>query len=300
MTRRKSQEEASALLAAAGAEPLEPYQTGHTPWRSRCLNCGREIAPRLSALKRQGACPYCARNKIDPQEAAEAMRAAGLEPLEPYQGTHHKWLCLCSGCGQEIRQTLSRIRAGKGCKACGIMRRAAPLRLDASEALSRAQAVGLEPQEPYPGRASERWHCTCMDCGRSVFPSLANMSAGHGCYYCNRHGGGFAQDRAAIIYVAEHDELRAIKVGVAGVESDRVRHLTSLGWRIAYRLRCDNGSTALDLERQVLNHVRNSLGSGPYLTSEQMPRGGHTETIDPEVVTVNDLVERIRLSAGSI
>ena len=126
------------------------------------------------------------------------------------------------------------------------------------------------------------------------------MTAGHGCFYCKRHGEGFARDRAAFVYVAKHAQWHALKIGVAGVDSSRLQHLTSQGWEIAYRHRVPTGSHALEVERQVLDHVRVTLGSGPYLSREQMPRGGHTETIDPDAVSVTALVERVKAATRDV
>ncbi|MEV4296026.1 hypothetical protein [Microbispora rosea] len=49
------------------------------------------------------------------------MRAAHLEPLEPYQGMHSPWLCRCTlpGCGAICSPRLASIRAGQGgCRSC--------------------------------------------------------------------------------------------------------------------------------------------------------------------------------------
>lgn len=44
----------------AGAEPLDSYIDGATPWRCRCLKCGREIRPRLSIVNQgNNPCPLC-------------------------------------------------------------------------------------------------------------------------------------------------------------------------------------------------------------------------------------------------
>lgn len=297
--RRLDEDTAIQRLRAAGAEPLAPYVGVQHPWPSRCLTCGREIAPRLASLKQQGACPYCARNRLDGEDAEAVMRAAGLHPLEPYQGTHHKWLLRCGGCGDEIRQSLSRVRTGHGCKACGVKRRSDRLRLDPVLAEARAEAVGMTPLEPYPGRMSSRWRCRCQECGRESKPTLGNMSNGHGCLYCRRHGEGFARDRAAEVYVAECLDLGAYKVGVAGEGSRRKQRLASQGWTFHYRRVFASGGEALEVEASLLSWIRDELGSPPYLSREVMPFGGHTETIDPVVVSVPEIVAKLRMAVDA-
>jgi rRNA maturation endonuclease Nob1 len=292
--RRMDEATAVARLRAAGAEPLAPYRGTSYPWPSRCLTCRREITPRLASVKDQGACPYCARNRIDAEEAAAVMREAGLEPLEPYQGTHHKWLLRCAGCGDEIRQTLSRVRAGHGCKACGIRRRADRLRLDPVLAEARANAVGMEPLEPYPGRMSARWRCRCQNCGRESKPTLSNMSGGHACFYCRRHGEGFAREAPAVVYVAESPALGAYKVGVAGQGSRREHRLAALGWEFHYRRKFSTGGDALAAEAALLAWIREDLASPPYVSRDLMPLGGHSETIDPAAASIPQIVRKLR------
>ena len=292
--RRMNEDAAVERLRAAGAEPMAPFPGVSHPWSSRCLTCGREIAPRLAGLKRQGACQYCARNRVTAEDAEAVMRAAGLEPLEPYAGSHHKWLLRCGGCGAEIRQTLSHVRTGHGCKACGVKRRGDRLRLDPVLAEARAEAVGMIPLEPYPGRMSIRWRCRCQECGRESKPTLGNMSNGHGCLYCRRHGGGFARDRAAEVYVAEWRDRGSYKVGVAGEGSRRKQRLASQGWEFHYRRMFSSGSEALEVEASLLTWIRDDLASPPYLSRDDMIYGGHTETIDPAVVTIPQIIGKLR------
>ena len=72
---------AEATMRALGLEPVEPYPGALTPWRCRCVTCGREVTPRYANAQGLTGCAYCFRNRVDPDEAAEAMRVAGVEPL---------------------------------------------------------------------------------------------------------------------------------------------------------------------------------------------------------------------------
>ena len=91
-----SHEQAEAQLRAAGMEPLVPYPgTTRAPWAGRCLTCGRLGAPRLDSIRRGArACQRCAaraaaHNRTPADVAVAAMRAAGLEPVEPSPGRPH-------------------------------------------------------------------------------------------------------------------------------------------------------------------------------------------------------------------
>lgn len=113
-------------MSAADLEPLEPYAGRRDKaWRCRCNGCGRETSPSLGGiLAGQGGCRHCADvraaegRKTDPDIAVAAMRAAGLEPLEPCATSVTAWRCRCTTCGNEVSPTLMKIRAGGGCKFC--------------------------------------------------------------------------------------------------------------------------------------------------------------------------------------
>jgi hypothetical protein len=55
---------------------------------------------------------------IDTDAAQATMRAARLEPLEPFDGADRPWRCRCLTCGRVVTPRLSGIGAGGGCKYC--------------------------------------------------------------------------------------------------------------------------------------------------------------------------------------
>jgi hypothetical protein len=63
---------------------------------------------------------------IDPAQAAEVMRAAGLEPLTAYPGAHAPWPCRCQRCHEAVtpryravQPCYSTIQRGSGgCRWC--------------------------------------------------------------------------------------------------------------------------------------------------------------------------------------
>ncbi len=49
------------LMHSKGLLPLEPFKSATTPWRSKCIGCNREVAPKYTHLKGgQGGCKFCA------------------------------------------------------------------------------------------------------------------------------------------------------------------------------------------------------------------------------------------------
>jgi hypothetical protein len=110
---------AAVLMIGHGLEPLEPYPGAGRQWRCRCLRRGAEVAPRYSNIQQGwGGCPACrraassARQRGPEAEAIEVLRAAGLEPLEPYQGVMMPWQSQCRTCGNQAAPLLNNIKKG--------------------------------------------------------------------------------------------------------------------------------------------------------------------------------------------
>ncbi|MBD0675794.1 hypothetical protein BU198_35160 [Streptomyces sp. CBMA156] len=111
-------EDAIQRIRAAGYTPMQPYPgSTEKPWSMRHLACGTVVS---RPLKAAAGCAHC---RV--KEAVEVMRAAGLEPLEPYPGvTIRPWRCRCGGCGSVVTPNLRNVRrTGKGCRPCGYERR---------------------------------------------------------------------------------------------------------------------------------------------------------------------------------
>jgi hypothetical protein len=91
------------------------------PWPCVCLRCKRLIGVTWDNVKQgRGACVYCAKQRIQPDEAANVMRMVGLEPLVNYPGARRPWKCLCVSCGAGVTPRYDNIRAGQGgCSSCG-------------------------------------------------------------------------------------------------------------------------------------------------------------------------------------
>ena len=167
-------------MRAAGAEPLDPYVGSKVPWRCRCTSCGREVTPRLNnVLNGSRPCAYCTGNRVDPEDAATAMRDAGLEPLGPYPGALKQWRCRCTRCGLEVNPLYASIQqGGKGCVYC------VGNRVTSEVAVKVMRTADLEPIEPYVG-GKVPWRCRCLKCGVEVTPAYSDVASGQGgCIHC--------------------------------------------------------------------------------------------------------------------
>ena len=126
--------------------------------------------------------------KVDPEEAAAVMRAAGLEPLVPYPGTQVPWPAIHQPCGREIAPLFGNVkRRGTACRKCaGDKRGAARRARKADDAVTAMHAAGFIPLEPYPGSAKP-WRCVHQPCGHERTPTLNQIAAGQtACLECSR------------------------------------------------------------------------------------------------------------------
>jgi hypothetical protein len=346
--KRLDPDECVVLMHALGFEPKVPYVNTHTPWESKCLECGNDCAPRLADIKKRGGgCPKCAlksradKRRVDPEQAVAEMREAGIEPSGSYPGAGKPWKGRCKRCDKPTNTTLSRIRMGQfGCWPCGMKTTRNKLRLDEATAWQEMRDAGLEPLEPYPGM-NKAWKCECNECGRTVTPYLVNVRHNgiSSCPYCagtrvdpeeafvtmQRHGAepctpypgnntvpwpcvckrcgnditptyrsalvcspcrycapyGISYIEPAVVYLLRHRKFQAIKVGIASLNSqyDRIAHHQQNGWEPVASWSTPTGFQAALVEREILDWWRLELIAPPAVAKEQMPQGGHTETV---------------------
>lgn len=118
--RRVDQDKAYAVMLEGGARPTTAFPGSNKPWEAVCLTCGSEVRPRFADVRQgQGACGYCAKVRVKPEEAIQKMLAVDLEPLVPYPGASKPWRCRCVKCGREVRPHYTTIQqGGGGCRFC--------------------------------------------------------------------------------------------------------------------------------------------------------------------------------------
>lgn len=284
--------DAEALFEKHGLKILEPFPGGTKPWRSIHINCGREVSPRYSGLRAgQGPCRYCAGTFVDSKEAIELFRSRGLEPLTEYPGAKQGWSSIHLVCGRKVSPSYGYVkRGGVGCNFCSGLEPISP-----TDAKKLFISRGFQPLEPYK---NSKTPVTAIHkvCGKEVSPTYGSMKAGRGCKYCSI--GGINLLAPAFLYLMTHSELGAHKIGIGGFESsmNRIQQHRKHGWKFFKSLNFETAELAYETEQQILNWVRTDLGLPQYLGIEQMPQGGHTETIDAseiELATIWAKVEQL-------
>lgn len=102
-----------------------------------------------------------------------------------------------------------------------------------------------------------------------------------GCPDCNT--GGFETSKPAYLYLIEHEEFGALKIGISNSDSrpNRLSIWSTRGWSIISRWDDDYGKTIKDTEQAVLRvFVRGQLGLAQALTKQEMGGEGQNETFE--------------------
>ena len=373
--RRLTDEKTIEVMLNANLKPLEPYIDVHTPWKSKCLVCGKEVSPTLTNIKNgQNGCKFCSskalgiRQATPEQEAIQIMRGSFLEPLEPYQNSKEPWKSKCMNCGEIVYPRIGDIRkGGGGCRKCGTTKTIEALTIPEEKAIAIMLDAKVKPITPYK-RARLKWKSECLECGRIVSPTLSAVIAGHAaCAYCaNRKtdpsvaiqvmlasnleplvpyksaharwkskclkcgntvypkynnisqknkGCGFCAkkgidlNKASYIYLITHEVLGAHKIGIGNkqekVRKDRLkgsRGFLMAGWQIHRIWNTETGGVATEIETAAFRIIRKDLNLAPYLSKEDMPTTrGESETINADSITllqlekiINDVIRNLK------
>jgi hypothetical protein len=79
-----------------------------------------------------------------------------------------------------------------------------------------------------------------------------------------------------------HQTLGAHKIGIANDETrvNRIKEHQKYGWDLFKSINFETGDDAFQIEQQVLAWLRQKKGLGIFLSKEQLPQGGYSETVD--------------------
>ena len=114
-------EEAVEVMRKQGYEPLTKYVNDRTPWKCRCMKCGKICYPTYqptSRAKNITGCQYCNIHYVDEKDAIKVMLKAKLKPLEPYKNARTPWKCRCLKCKNIVTPTYDNVQGESGCQYC--------------------------------------------------------------------------------------------------------------------------------------------------------------------------------------
>jgi len=289
--------EVRALLKELELKPLEPYKDGKTPWRCIHTKCGNTVSPTYNALQRgQGPCESCGKNMVSETVAYELLKKNKYTPLINFPGGSVPWPCIHTVCGTKVEVRATYLRKGNtGCSFC-----AGTKPISATQANKFFKSRGFKPLVPFIN-ARTPMKSIHLVCGREVSPTWASLRLSGGCKYCSTSNVNLLAP--AYLYLITNKELNAHKIGIGGHDStkNRLERHKKFGWKVYATKDLDNGEDAYELEEQVLEWIRFDMGLPKYLLSEQMPQGGHTETVDSNEIDLPTIWSKVEeLSKGRV
>lgn len=273
------QSDVSNYLQSLKLKPLVAFPGARVAWKMRCLRCNRIVNPswtHLSDKKRNvKGCAFCSGKRVHMDDLLKLMKQKDLQPIGQFYGVNKPWLSKCQKCKREVQPRISDLKRGQsGCVYC------AGLKVEEKVAIELANKNGFTPIISYPG-ANKGWDCICNVCGQASKPRYTSMQQGiNRCKFCAT--GGFDFNLPAIVYLITNLELGAHKIGVAGTAKHNVRlkKHQKYGWRVYKHKEFKSGLEAFNVETKTLKWLRNKRNLLPYLTIEQMPQAGWSETVD--------------------
>ena len=285
--------QAIELMKSKGLTPLVDFPGSKMPWLCIHKDCGKEVSPVYgSILNGQGGCLYCSGRFIEPDEAKAVVMSLGFTPVEEYKA-QNRWKVIHDKCGSEISIIYAYTkRTGKGCSLCAGLRPVTQEEVDSLFESRGFQVIGEFVNTRTPIRAVHNV------CGREVATYFGGVKNGGGCKYCAV--GGIDLMLPGFIYVMTHDELSAVKIGIGGDTSkmNRINQHKKYGWTLYKRLTLDTAEEAYEIEQAVMSWLRYDLGLPRFLSSEEMPQGGHTETFSAEEIDSWTIWEEVTRVAG--
>jgi len=257
-------------------KPLVKFPGASTGWKSRCLICQRIVTPDWSHLKyRESGCAFCSKKRVPQDELNELLKKSQIKPIGIFVNGKTPWQAKCLKCKKTIYIRINDMRAGQsGCIYC------AGRKVDEIDAMKLASKCGFVPLVKYPG-ANTPWKCKCKVCGKVSTPRYTTMQQRQGgCKFCST--GGFDFLSPAIIYLISSPKFSAHKIGVAGAteHNQRLDKHRLNGWTIYKHKEFKNGEVAFKIEQKVLNWFMNEKKLFPFVSPEDMPQGGSSETVD--------------------
>jgi hypothetical protein len=290
--RAVDQRDAVKLMQERGFKTLEPYPGATKGWLVRCNQCKKEFKAVFHSSQARNGCKFCAGKVVDENDLLIRLKELKLKPIEKYQSAKVPWKCKCLVCNHIVQPTWNRIKQGRGhCAYCS------QRRVDIPFALKFMKSIGLTPLSDFPG-SNKPWRCKCLVCGLEASPRWSDLQRGQGgCSNCADWGLNYG--KPGYVYLISHQELNAHKIGIANSykskkSDDRMYHHEKQGWYMYNKLSFKTVKEASDVETAVLKWLRIEVGLPIFLSHKQMPKGGHTETVNAseiDLVTIWKKVE---------
>lgn len=200
--------------------------------------------------------------------------------------------------GHTWQASLASRKTGNGCPVCSGQLLVPGLNDMATTHPEIAASFNLErnrpttPDQIFAGAGKYFWWI--CELGHEWKTTANSRYNGKGCPTCAEYG--FKPHKPAILYFIVNESLSARKVGITNSEERRIRlsGFEKRGWTEILIVENESGDKILELEKMVLNWIRQDLTMPVFLTAKEMGRqGGWTETFAAEGISNNEIVKRI-------
>lgn len=286
--------EAVAFMLSKGLKPKERYKGAMSPWKSKCLTCGKVVTPTYSNVRTgHSGCRHCAhkitvfkRTKTKSQVFAY-LRSQGYAPVKgaAFVSSEVTIKCKHLPCGRIVQARYFTVQQGRGCcNHCGTREGAKKWArtLDEVQPILNKKKITLLEKKLLGMR--QKHLLQCKKCNLIWKARLASVTSDIGCPNCALYG--LKPNLKSYIYLIQNKELGSIKLGIANSNKprDRVDKHIARGWEI-YKLKTFvSGTKARSVETECLKYFRVVKGIPPHLSKSKMPQGGWTETFDARIV----------------
>jgi len=102
----------------------------------------------------------------------------------------------------------------------------------------------------------------------------------------------------AILYVIYNHELSAIKIGISSIDGKRFASHRTKGWKLVCYWHFFERDRARQIESLVVKKLRDKHGH--FLSKEDMPQNGYTETFSSKKVSKKAIIRMINKSMRSL
>jgi hypothetical protein len=282
---------------AVGLRWIEPVKGRHAKAKAECIKCSYKWTVDAGGVAGGAGCPNCGsetRSKsrhLGSEVWNERASQQNLVWLEQPTNNSIKKLIRCNECKYEWKTIPSSIQSGAGCPVCnGVV-------VEDSTWEARAAAVHIRWLE-IPKSSRRPTPAKCLECGLLWKANPSGITSGSGCPDCAETG--YKVGQPGMLYFVERSASNGgavRKIGITNISSSKVR-LTlwkNQGFELKYQKTHINGQVILNLEQNLLKWLRRDLNLPPYLTKEQMPKGGATETFSPDEPSEFVLLEKIEI-----
>jgi hypothetical protein len=289
--------DAKAAMLKRGFKTIGEFPGATKYWDVICIKCDKPDSIRMHSLNKVSGCSYCARIKLDINDVYKRMEFLDFKPLEKFKSAKTPWKMRCLKCKNIISPTWDKINGQKRGRGCGYCSR---VRVDIKDVNRLLKQLQLKPLVKYPG-GKKSWKCKCFKCDSIVYPKYNDLNQGQGgCSNCADYGLNYTDK--GFIYLITHPSLGAHKIGIANSYKsrefdDRMYNHKKHGWETYKTKNFTKLRNAFLVEQKVIKWLRVEVGLPIYLSDNQMPQGGWTETVDASEIDLSTIwakVEELR------